>query len=173
VKSRIANNYPGTELAISEYNYGGGNHISGGIAQADVLGIFGREGLFAANYWDLNGQNNFVYGAFNMFLSYNGSGASVGNKSIAASTTDNEKSSIYAMTRQGDNSTLYVIAINKTANPITTLVQVDHPVALSTAEIYQLTSASSNPQTKPSIQFSENQFTYALPAYSVTTFVLK
>lgn len=173
MKSRIANNYPGTELAMSEYNYGGGNHISGGIAQADVLGIFGREGLFAANYWDLNGQNNFVYGAFDMFLNYNGSGASVGNKSIAATTTDNAKSSVYAMTRQGENSTVYVIAINKTANPISTLVQVDHPVALSSAEIYQLTSASSNPQTKASIQFSENRFTYNLPAYSVTTFVLK
>jgi hypothetical protein len=40
---------PGTKIAITEYNYGGNDHISGAIAQADVLGIFGREGVFAAN----------------------------------------------------------------------------------------------------------------------------
>ena len=39
---------PDSKLAITEYNYGAGNHISGAIAQADVLGIFGRQELFAA-----------------------------------------------------------------------------------------------------------------------------
>jgi hypothetical protein len=48
---KIARNYPGTKLAITEYNYNGGTNISGGIAQADALGIFGREGLFAAAIW--------------------------------------------------------------------------------------------------------------------------
>jgi hypothetical protein len=37
---KIANYYPETKLAITEYNYGAGQDISGGIAQADVLGIF-------------------------------------------------------------------------------------------------------------------------------------
>ena len=41
---------PGTKIAITEYNYGGDNHISGGIAEADALGIFGQQGVFAANY---------------------------------------------------------------------------------------------------------------------------
>src|SRR5262249_52918178 len=45
--TKIQANYPGTKLSFSEYNYGGGTHISGGIAQADVLGVFGREGVFA------------------------------------------------------------------------------------------------------------------------------
>ena len=53
LKDKIAANYPNTLLAITEYNYGAANHISGAIAQADVLGIFGREGLFAANLWRL------------------------------------------------------------------------------------------------------------------------
>ena len=45
--AKIAAHYPGTKLSISEYNYGAGGDISGGIAQADVLGVFGREGLFS------------------------------------------------------------------------------------------------------------------------------
>ena len=48
---KIADHYPGTKLSISEYNYGAGGDISGGLAEADVLGIFGREGLFAATMW--------------------------------------------------------------------------------------------------------------------------
>lgn len=33
-------------MAITEYDYGGGHHVFGGIAQADTLGIFGKQGLF-------------------------------------------------------------------------------------------------------------------------------
>ncbi len=55
MREKIAAHYPGTLLAITEYNYGGGDHVSGGVAQADVLGIFGREDVFAATLWDLSG----------------------------------------------------------------------------------------------------------------------
>ena len=55
MREKIAAHYPGTLLAITEYNYGGGDHVSGAVAQADVLGIFGREDVFAATLWDLSG----------------------------------------------------------------------------------------------------------------------
>src|SRR5204863_2203380 len=48
----VANNYPGTKLAITEYNWGGLEDINGALAQADILGIFGREGLDLATIWD-------------------------------------------------------------------------------------------------------------------------
>ena len=44
-------NYSGTELAISEYSWGAMCHINGALAQADVLGIFGRERLDLATLW--------------------------------------------------------------------------------------------------------------------------
>ena len=44
-------NYPGTKLAVTEYNWGGLESINGALAQADVLGIFGREGLDLATIW--------------------------------------------------------------------------------------------------------------------------
>ena len=40
---------PGTKLSISEYNYGGGDEIAGAIAEADALGIFGEQGVYAAS----------------------------------------------------------------------------------------------------------------------------
>ena len=43
--------YPGTKIGITEYNWGAESHINGATAQADVLGIFGREGLDLAARW--------------------------------------------------------------------------------------------------------------------------
>ena len=40
----VANNYPGTKLAITEYNWGGLESVNGALAQADILGIFGSYG---------------------------------------------------------------------------------------------------------------------------------
>jgi mannan endo-1,4-beta-mannosidase len=40
--------YPDTKISITEYNYGGENHISGGLAMADVLGIYGKDNVFCA-----------------------------------------------------------------------------------------------------------------------------
>ena len=47
----VAAYYPGTKLAVTEYNFGGLEHINGALTQADVLGIFGREGLDLATIW--------------------------------------------------------------------------------------------------------------------------
>jgi len=51
MKAWVTANYTGTQLAITEYNWGGLEHINGAVAQADVLGIFGREGLDLATLW--------------------------------------------------------------------------------------------------------------------------
>ena len=51
MRAWVANDYPGTKLAITEYNWGGQEHINGALAQADILGIFGREGLDLGTLW--------------------------------------------------------------------------------------------------------------------------
>jgi Glycoside hydrolase family 44 len=61
LKAKIAAHYPGTKLAFTEYDFGGGNDISGGVAEADVLGIFGAEGVYAASYWGELANNAYIY----------------------------------------------------------------------------------------------------------------
>ena len=51
MKQLVAQNYPGTKVAISEYNFGALDRIDGGLAEADVLGIFGKQGLDLATLW--------------------------------------------------------------------------------------------------------------------------
>jgi hypothetical protein len=75
LKAQIKTNDPGMKLDLSEWNYGGGQSISGGIATADVLGVFGRRQMQAAAWWPLNANEQFSYGAFAIFRNYDGAGA--------------------------------------------------------------------------------------------------
>ena len=75
LEAKIAAHDPGLMLSLSEYNYGGGQDISGGIAQADVLGILGRYGVYAAALWELSADESFIYGAFAMYRNYDGQGS--------------------------------------------------------------------------------------------------
>jgi hypothetical protein len=167
---------PGTKIAITEYNYGGGQHISGGIAQADALGIFGREGVFAASMWPLAGdtQTRFAHGAFKMYLNYDGAGGQFGDTSVSASTTVIADSSVYASLDSEDPSKVIVVAINRTASAKTAAIQVTHDQRLDLAEVYQLTSASSNPVRASDVNIDlVNAFLYTMPAYSVSTLELR
>src|SRR5262249_6978573 len=101
LQERIAERYPGTKVGMTEYNFGAGEHISGGLAQADVLGVFGREGLYLANYWG-DGPGNgelpkFIKGAFKLYRNYDGKKGAFGDTAVAA-TAELGKSSIYAAT---------------------------------------------------------------------------
>jgi hypothetical protein len=161
---------PGTKIAITEYNYGGNNHISGAIAQADALGIFGREEVFAANIW---GGGSYIDGAFDMYLNYDGAGGTFGDTSINAATSNIAQSAIYASVDESDPNRIVILAINRTANAIATGIAVTHDRIFDHAEVYRLTSANPNPQAAADIELDLlNAFQYTMPAYSVSTLVL-
>jgi len=164
---------PGTKLAITEYNYGGGTHISGGIAQADALGIFGREGLFAAALWPIDGGRQFTDAAFKMYLNYDGDGGEFGDTSVGASTSNLANSAVYASVDSSDPSRMILVAINRTSQPLDAGLAVTSDFQFDRAEVFQLTSANSNPQQVADILISQvNAFHYMMPAYSVSTLVL-
>lgn len=161
---------PGTKIAITEYDYGGGDHISGAIAQADALGIFGREGVFAASLW---GEGTYQNAAFAMFLDYDGAGGAFGDTSIAANTSDIAQSAVYASMDASDPDRMVLVAINRTGAAITTGIAVTHDRLFDHAEAYLLTSAVRSPQRVADIEIElVNAFQYTMPAYSVTTLVL-
>ena len=171
---KITANYPGTKLAMTEYNYGGANHISGAIAQADVLGIFGREGLYAATLWPLESNNSFIYGGFEIFRNYDGTNGSFGDTSIRATNSDPVNTSVYASVDAGNAARMVVVAINKTGGVLTAGIAVTHATQFHTAQVYALTSANSVPQRMlPDINITlTNAFQYSMPANSVSTLVL-
>ncbi|MBC7814430.1 MAG: endoglucanase A [Burkholderiales bacterium] len=174
LKQKISANYPGTKIAITEYNYGGGNHISGGIAQADVLGIFGRDGVFAANLWPLGGSHAYIHGGFEMFRNFDGFNGSFGNTAIQAASTDMVNTSVYASVDAGNPNRVVVVAINKLGVANSAAIRVWHTTRLNKVKVYTLTSASSQPQVGGPITIRQlNAFQYIMPAHSVSTLVLE
>jgi hypothetical protein len=170
LQDKIAGNYPGTKLAFSEYNYGGGYDISGGIAEADVLGIFGRMGVFSANEWALLPKEPFIAAAFAMYRDFDGKNGSFGDMSISAATDDVPETSIYASLDSANPNRMLLVAINKTGHAITADVQLRGGKFYNIAEVYHLTRTNPKPvnvgQTRLGVPA---HFGYTMPAYSVST----
>src|SRR5262249_44259477 len=167
---KIASGYPGTTLAFTEYNYGAGQHISGGIAQADVLGIFGRDGVFAATQWQLYANEAFVAGAFRMYRNFDGQNGGFGHASVSAQTGDIAAPSVYASLDSANPKRMVLVVINKTANPITAVINLSNAPAFDRAAIYQLTGASAVPAAMGNMVLNNPaQLSYDMPAYSVST----
>ncbi len=172
LRDKISTHYPNTRLAITEYNYGAGGHISGGIAQADVLGILGREGVFAANMWPLSANNDFLHGAFEMFRSFDGANGTFGDTNIRATNSDIAAASVYASVDAGNAGRMVIVAINKNDTALNASINVSHATPFGVARVYTLTSASAVPQRAPDIAVTGNAFHYNMPANSVSTLML-
>jgi hypothetical protein len=170
---KIAARYPGTRLAITEYNYGGGSDISGGIAQADVLGVFGREGLFAAALWDLQASAPYIDAAFAAFRNYDGAGGAFGDTSLSATTSDGEGISIYASLDSGHEERVVLVAINKTSSVKRADVTLKHSLTLARGRTFRLVAGTPSLVQGPQVSVSsDGSFQLELPASSVTTVVL-
>lgn len=174
LRDQIAAHYPGTRLAFTEYNYGGATQISGGIAEADVLGIFGREGVFMATEWPMAGSEPFILGGLRMYRNYDGAHGHFGDTSITASTSDVVQSSVYASIDAGHPERMVVVAINKSSAMQRAGIAVTHTHAFTTAHVYTLTAASPMPAHGTDVPITlRNAFVYAMPPMSVTTLVLE
>ncbi len=175
LKQWIADHYPGTKLSFSEYTFGGGHDISGGVAQADVLGIFGREGVDMATAWnwpDSMMGNVYEIAGLQVFRNYDGQGAAFGDTSIHGATSDDAASSVYASVDSGNVDHVVIVAINKKTTMATAGIKLAHPTQFHTAAVYTLTSAGAALMAAPAITaVATNAFSYPMPAMSVSVIV--
>jgi hypothetical protein len=102
----------GTPIGITEYNWGAEGHINGATTQADVLGIFGREGLSLATRWTTPDASTPTYKAIKMYRNYDGNQSSFGDVSVSAGGPNPDNVAVFAAQRTSDNA-LTVIVISK------------------------------------------------------------
>ena len=172
--TKIAAHYPGTKLAFTEYYFGGGAHISGAVAQADALGVFGREGVYAATLWPMTSDIHFIDAAFRMFRNFDGAGANFGDTSVSASTSDVATATAYASLDTVNTGRVVMVIVNKATVAKTAAIAVTNPLSLTRAEVYQLTSANAAPVRGTDVPTrTPNSFRLSLPAMSVTTLLLR
>jgi hypothetical protein len=166
--------YPGTKLAITEYNWGALGHINGAVAQADLLGIFGREGLDLAALWAPPGFSQPGAFAFRMYRNYDGAGGQFGGLSVQGWSADEQQLAVYAARRSGDNA-LTIMVINKSLTAaLTSPVSVAHYAPAGTAEVYRYSAANLGTIVRLADQgVTAAGFTANFPPQSVTLFVLR
>jgi hypothetical protein len=189
MKTWVANDYPGTKTAIDEYNFGGMEAINGALTQADILGIFGREGLDLGTMWPTEDPSEQIPGmmAFAIYRNYDGNKSTFGNTVLpstsATSGADAEgQLAIYGAQRSTDNA-ITIVVINKTYGSLTSTISLENFSATSgtTALVYQYSNANLNAivqqagvsVTPPSGTGTTSTISnYTFPAQSITLFVV-
>jgi hypothetical protein len=161
--------YPGTQIGITEYSWGADGHISGAIAQADVFGILGREGLDLATRWTTPATGTPSYNAIKMYRNYDGNKSTFGETAVRATAPNPDNVAIFAAQRA--DGALTIVAINKqltTATPA--LISLTNFTG-SAAQRWQLTSANmiAHLTDQP---VAQGVLSNTLPAQSITLFVL-
>jgi fibronectin type 3 domain-containing protein len=173
LQAKINTEFPGMKIAVTEYENGGWNHIAGTIAQADNLGIFGTQDVFAASFWPPNGTYSYALAGFRAFRGFDGASASFGDTSVQATSTNVANVVVYASLDSATPGRVVFVAINRSNAAKVTVIN-GQPLS-GTAHLYQMTAASAqgqNPVQPVSIgtmAASGSTLTITLPAYSVTT----
>jgi hypothetical protein len=172
LREKIAAHYPGTQVAITEWNYGGGGHISGALAVADVLGVFGREGVGLATYWALGQSETFANIAFRAYRNYDGANGAFGDISMFASTSDVATATVYASMDAANPSRVVLVAVNKATNARTAGITIAHPTMFSSLQVYTVTAAGAQVSAGTAVAArATNAFNYTMPAQSVSVLV--
>jgi hypothetical protein len=164
-------NDPGTATGITEYNWGAESHINGATTQADVLGIFAREGLDLAARWTTPASSTPTYKAIKMYRNYDGHKSSFGDTSVAATVPNPDALSAFAARRSADGA-LTVMVINKSLSGSTSAaVTLANFQSGGAANVWQLTSANTITQL-PDVALAGATITATLPPQSVTLFIV-
>jgi hypothetical protein len=173
LQAKIDGANPGMKIAITEYENGGFNHIAGTIAQADNLGVFGSEGVFAANFWPPGGTYSYALAGFRAFRGFDGASANFGDTSLQTTSSSVKDVVVYASSDSATPGRFVFVAINR--SNATKVTAINGQSLIGTAHLYQMTAASSVGQTvvQPvsigTMPVSGSSLTITLPAYSVTT----
>jgi hypothetical protein len=172
MKQWVTANYTGTKLAITEYNWGALGHINGAVTQADVLGIFGREGLDLATLWGPPTISQPGAYAFRMYRNYDGQHHTFGEVSVRAVSTDQAQVAVYAARRSSDNA-LTIMVINKSlTQTLTSSIVLSNTAPITRAAAYRYSAANLNAILRqPDQIIASSGFSATLPAQSITLFV--
>ncbi len=150
--------------------------MNGALAIADVLGIYGRENLYAAAYWRFPKIGSPGFNAFKMYTNYDDQGGRFGGTdggtSVQAQSDHPDLVTSYAA-RDTSGNHMYLMLINKdpdqAANASIVLNGFSHQ---SLVDVYHYGNDHPEGITHEQIQAPTGDLNITLPAYSITLLVL-
>ncbi len=164
--------YPGTRLGISEWNFGADQDISGALAIADTLGIYGREGVYYAAYWRFPPPDSPGYYAFKLYTNYDDQGSQFGGASVWTGTNSGDAISSYAAYDRQKGS-LQIMLIHKNLDqPVPVSIQLTGFAAQPTAVLYRYTDDQATEIEKSDLSIGSTEISLTLPPASISLVVL-
>jgi len=163
--------YPFTKTAVTEYNWGAESHINGATAQADVLGIFGREGLDLATRWTMPDASTPTYKAIKIYRNYDGAKSSFGDVNVRAAAPDPDTLSAFAAFRSDDAALTVMVVHKRLTGSAALTLNLSNFAAGSAAQVWQL-DASNAITRLADAAVSGGSLAATLPAQTVTLFVI-
>lgn len=165
-----AHYYAGTPTGITEYNWGAEAHINGATTQADIYGIFGREGLDMAARWTTPASSTPTYKAMKLYRNYDGAKSGFGDTSVSTVVPNPDSLSAFAAVRTADGA-LTIMVINKIGGSTPVALSLSGFAGTGTAQIWQLTSSNAIARLSDAA-YAGTSLNTTVPGQSVTLFVL-
>ncbi|HUA65365.1 MAG TPA: glycoside hydrolase family 44 protein [Alphaproteobacteria bacterium] len=170
MKTWVATNYPGTKIGVTEYNWGAEPYMNGATAQADILGIFGSQGLDLATRWTTPASNTPTYLAMKMYRNYDNNKSAFGDTSVQTTVPDPDDLDAFAAARSSDGA-LTVMVINKDiTNAIPVTLNISNLTVNGSAQVWQL--AGGGLSQLVSVGVTNGTLSQTVPSQSVTLFVV-
>jgi hypothetical protein len=176
-KQLIAVHYPGTRLAMTEYNWGGTQSINGALAEADVLGIFGREGLDLATMWGPPASTDAVAYAFRIYRNYDGQGSAYGETWVSSTSggptnAGQDELAIYGAQRSSDGA-LTLVVVNKTLGDLSSSISLANFTPTATAQVWRYGPANLSAVVREEdLSVVASTLSTTFPASSITLLVV-
>jgi hypothetical protein len=167
----VAAYYPGTKIGITEYNWGAEPYINGATAQADLLGIFGRQGLDLATRWTTPDPSTPTYLAMKMYRNYDSQGGAFGDTSVLAGGPDPDNIAVFAAQRSSDASLTIMVVSKYLTGTAPIVLNVTNFTGNGTAQVWQLNSSNAIAPLS-ALPYSAGTLQTVVPGQSVTLFVL-
>ncbi|MCD7823697.1 MAG: glycoside hydrolase family 44 protein [Oscillospiraceae bacterium] len=169
IQASIDEYYPGTKLAISEYNFNG-EDITGTIAEAEALGCFADMGVYLATIW---GGNEYQFAAIRLYTNYDGEDSSFGGTLISTTTDDVSLSSAYAAETDDGLITLMITNKDSSLNENAVIDLTSSETEYIAAAVYAIYGDSSEIQLINVVESTDtNVFKITLPPYCAAMVVL-
>lgn len=170
IQKSIDTYFPGTKLAISEYNFGG-EDLSATIAQAEALGCYADAGVYLATLW---GGNEYIYAGIKLYTNYDGNYSTFGDTLVPTVTDDVSLASSYSAINGNDDSVVTTMLTNKSftqeENAVITLKNSSSDY--EAAAVYVVSGDSSEIRLLDVVDVADNTVHVTLPAYSAAMIVI-
>jgi len=147
MRAWIDAHYPGTGIALSEYDFSGVSPDPAvqALVQADALGIFARERVDLAARWNPPAEGAAEVNAWRLFRNYDGGGGRFGETWVRTTSTDQAMVAAYAAQR-GSDGRLTLALLNKSTVARTVPVSLSGAAADGAAERWTWTAGDARPQ---------------------------